>query len=180
MPSTRVNLRDRLAVGTTRNLGCTNDVVREALHSPALASSLVEQLVAALDDERIVVPHRAANALKKIQRSKPELLHPFSKEILRHALETEHLHTRWNLLIIVGELPLRGRDKSLAIDLMFEALASRSIFERVFALQALANYADNDGELRGRVRPILEKALTDSSAAIRARARKLLKEVRSS
>lgn len=170
-------LRDRLATGTTRDLGCTNEVVREALRSPTHTSSFVEQLVAALDDERLVVPHRASNALKKIQRANPALLHPFSKRLLHHALETTHLHTRWNLLIILGELPLRGRDKSLAIDLMFEALAGRSAFERVFALQALTNYAQNDDALRKRIQPILTKASTDPSASIRARARKLMKQV---
>jgi hypothetical protein len=171
-----VILRDRLAGGTTRDLGCTNDVVREALHS----RSLVEDLIAALDDERTVVPHRAANALKKIQRVNPALLTPFAKTILRKAIETKHLHTRWSLIIIVGELPLRGRDKSLAVDLMFEALSSRSAFERVFALQALTNYAQKDAALRKRVTPILNQAMTDSSASIRARSRKLVKQVNGS
>ncbi|HTV07707.1 MAG TPA: hypothetical protein VMD97_01520 [Candidatus Aquilonibacter sp.] len=170
----RANLRDRLAGGSTRDLGCTDEVVREVLESPKRARTLVNQLVAALDDEHIVVPHRASNALKKIQRSHPALLEPHAKQILQRALHTDHLHTRWNLLIILGELPLRGRDKSLAVDLMFEALSSRSALERTFALQALANYAQHDAALRKRVLPILNKALADSSAAIRARARKLL------
>lgn len=166
-----VSLRDRLASGTTRDLGPTNEIVREALHNP----KLIQQLVSALDDERMVVPHRASNALKKIQRSKPALVAPFAKQLLRHAFKTEHMHTRWNLTIVVGELPLRGRDKTLAIDLRFEALLSRSALQRVFALQALANYAHDDAALRKCVQPILQQALTDSSAAIRARARKLMK-----
>jgi hypothetical protein len=176
MTSAHVNLRDRLAVGTTRDLGCANEVVSEALRKPAL----VEELVAALGDERIVVQHRAANALKKIQRSKPSLVAPFAKQLLRKAIETDHLHTRWSLTIIVGELPLRGRDKALAVDLMFEALSSRSALQRVFALQALANYAQDDAALRRRVQPILKSALTDSSAAIRARARKLILKLKQS
>jgi hypothetical protein len=84
----------------------------------------------------------------------PALLTPFAKTILRKAIDTKHLHTRWSLIIIVGELPLRGRDKSLAVDLMFEALSSRSAFERVFALQALTNYAQKDAALRKRVTPV--------------------------
>ena len=171
MPSP-ASLRDRLAVGTTRDLGCANEVAREALSHP----SLVKELIDALDDKRTVVAHRAANALKKIQCNKPELLVPFAKRILQRALEIEHMHTRWSLTIILGELPLRGRDKALAIDLMFEALSSRSALQRVFALQALANYAQNDAALHTRVQPILELALTDSSAAIRARTRKLVNQ----
>ena len=172
MPSPST-LRDRLATGTTRDLGCANEVAREALHKPALVNELVD----ALSDDRTVVAHRAANALKKIQRSNPDLLHPHAKQILQRSLSTEHMHTRWSLTIILGELPLRGRNKALAVDLMFEALASRSALQRTFALQALTNYAQNDAELRTRMRPILQRALTDSSAAIRARTRKLLKEL---
>jgi hypothetical protein len=168
-----MTLRDRLSHGTTRDLGPTNQIVREALHR----HSLVKELVDALSDERIVVAHRAANALKKIQRSKPELLEPFAKQILKRALATEHMHTRWSLTIILGELPLRHRDKSLAVDLMFEALTSRSALQRVFALQALTNYAQNDPALRTRMQPILQRALTDPSAAIRARTRKLISQL---
>lgn len=171
MPS----LRDCLSHGTTRDLGPTNQIAREALRDP----TLIAQLVDALNDKRIVVPHRASNALKKIQRTNPELLEPFAKRILKKALATEHLHTRWNLTIILGELPLRGRDKSLAIDLMFEALASRSALQRTFALQALTNYAQTDAALRTRIAPILQRALTDPSAAIRARTRKLMKQLAS-
>lgn len=167
-------LADRLAANSSRYLGCANEVAIEALTH----SKRVTQLVEALMDKRQLVQHRAANALKKIQRSNPALLKPFAKQILRATITTEHLHTRWNLTIIVGELPLRGRDKSLAIDLMFEALASRSALERVFALQALTNYAQDDAALRTRLHPILQQALTDPSAAIRARARKLLKQLK--
>jgi hypothetical protein len=174
MTNARASVRDRLAVGTTRNLGCANEVAREALHN----HSLVKELIDALDDKRIVVSHRAAKALKKIQRNKPELLVPFTKRILQHTLATEHMHTRWSLTIILGELPLRGRDQALAVDLMFEALSSRSALQRTFALQALANYAQNDAALRARVQPVLQRALTDSSAAIRARSRKLLLQLK--
>jgi HEAT repeat protein len=173
MTSKRVSLRDRLDGGTTRDLGCANEVAREALEDPAL----VHQLVDALDDKRAVVAHRASNALKKIQRSHPALLNSFAKRILQRTAATHRLHTRWNLTIILGDLPLHGIDKSVAIDLMFEALASRSALQRVFALQALANYAQTDPALRTRIQPILQHALTDASASIRARARKLLKEV---
>lgn len=166
-------LPDRLAANSTRYLGCANEVATEALTNPALVTQLVE----ALKDKRELVQHRAANALKKIQRSNPALLEPFAKQILRATINITHLHTRWNLTIILGELPLRGRDKLLATDLMFEALASSSALQRTFALTALANYAENDPTLRTRLKPILDRALTDPSAAIRARTRKLLKQL---
>jgi hypothetical protein len=173
MKRTSPSVCERLAVGLPRHLGPVNDIVAEALRSPTLVCELVE----ALADDRPIVIHRASNALKKVQRGHPELLAPHAKAILRAAMKATDLHTRWNLTILVGELSLRGRDRALAIDLMFDALASRSAFLRVFAMNALANFAVDDIALERRIHPILEAALTDSSASIRARARKLLTQL---
>lgn len=138
-------------------------------------SDTLPALIAALHDKRRVVTTRAANALKKIGRAEPNLLVPYAHELLRVAGECEDLQTRWNLTIALGGLPLRGRDKALAIELLFEALASDSGFLRAFSLSGLVNLAAKDDSLRRRVQPIVEQALDDPSAAVRARARKLLK-----
>ena len=50
MTGARVSLRDRLSAGSTRDLGPTNEVAREALHNP----KLVRELIDALDDERSI------------------------------------------------------------------------------------------------------------------------------
>ena len=44
------------------------------------------------------------------------------------------LRTRWKLTKVIGSLPLKGRDRGLAVDLLFEALGSHSGFLRAFAL----------------------------------------------
>ena len=83
------------------------------------------------------------------------------------------LEARWNLAIVIGGLRLRGRERALAIDLMFEALASSSALMRVFALQALVEISAEDRALGERIRPAVSSGLEDPSAAVRARARKL-------
>jgi hypothetical protein len=81
----------------------------------------------------------------------------------------EVLEARWNLTIIVGGLPLRGRDRALAIDLLFESLTAPSVFLRSFALQALVDLSGEDATLRQRIRPVLEEFLAHGTAAMQAR-----------
>jgi hypothetical protein len=163
------SVRERLAAGPARGLGCANAVAAEALLSPMLVADMVE----ALGDERGVVVVRAANALKKVQAEKAELVAPFAKKILRAAMECEELFAQWSLTIVVGGLPLRGRDKALAVELMFEALRSQSGLLRTMAMQALVDLSADDAALRRRVRPIVEEFRENGTAAMRARARKL-------
>ena len=168
--SAATSVRERLASGLPRGLGCTNAIVTEALQSP----DVLAELVAAAQDKRAVVSIRAANALKKVQQAQPDLLVPFTKKILRSALECEELRTRWNLTRVVGRFPLRGRDRALGIELMFEALRSESGFLRTFAMQGLVDFSVDDAALRLRVRLIVEEFAENGTAAMRARARKLL------
>lgn len=164
----------RLASGPSRGLGCAEAIAVDALESP----ETLKELVAAVSDARPLVTLRAANALKKVQPQRPELLVPYASRLLRVAARCEDLRTRWNLMIVIGELPLRGRDKALALELLFEALGSESGFLRAFALTGLANLAREDTTIRRRVAPLVQKALEDTSAAVRARARKVTKTLR--
>ena len=172
--SAAASVRERLAGGQSRGLGCANAIVVEALRSP----DVLAELVAAAQDKRAVVMIRAANALKKVQEAQPDLLAPFAKKILHTALACEELRARWNLTRVVGLLPLQGRDRALGIELMFEALRSESGFLRTFAMQGLVDFSADDAALRTRVRPIVEEFAENGTAAMRARARKLLPLVR--
>lgn len=169
MNAAETSVRERLARGPKAGLGCANGIVAEALGSPGIIAELVE----ALGDPRTVVTIRAANALDKVQRAQPEEVARFGRQLVRTALQCQDLRTRWNLVEVVGKLPLRGRDRALAIELMFEALGSTSGFLRTFAMTGLVEYAREDDALKRRVQDVVAKALEDSSAAMRARARKL-------
>jgi hypothetical protein len=162
---------ERLAEPPKRDLGCANEIASEALHSP----DVLRSLVAAVEDKRAVVSIRAANALRKVQLQRPALLEPHARAILHAATLCQELRTRWNLIQVAAALPLRGRDAALAVDLLFEALGSESGFLRAFALTGLVQLACENAALRLRVGPMIETALDDASAAVRARARKLTK-----
>lgn len=166
---TKLSVRERLAAAPVRGLGAAPAIAKEALRD----GDVLKQLVEAASDSRAVVSMRAANALKRVQEARPEFLSPFAGKLVRCALECEELRTRWNLTLVVGALPLKGRERKLGVELMFEALADKSAFLRAFALTGLVNFAEGDAALQARVRPMLDRAAEDASAAVRARARKL-------
>lgn len=166
----KLTVRDRLAAPPLRGLGAAPKIAVEALRQP----EILRQLVEATSDSRAVVSLRASNALRKVQESRPELLLPFAGKLVRCALACEEQRTRWDLTLVVGALPLRGRERKLATDVLLQALDSQSAFLRAFALQALVRSSSADAALAPCVRSALEKAREDSSAAVRARARKLL------
>ena len=162
--------RERLAAGPGRGLGCAEVIAAEALQSEAL----LQELIAALDDPRPCVLARAANALKKVQAKEARALDPFAGKLVKTALACPVREARWNLVLLLGKLPLHGRDRALAIELLFEAFSDSSALVRTFAMQALADLGQQDPALRRRVRPVVEWALTTGTAAMQARARKLL------
>jgi len=121
-----------------------------------------------------VEAERAARTLKKIAEADRTALYGLRKQLLREAFRAQDVRVQWNLTIVVGRLPLTGRDKALAVELMFERLSDASGLNRTFALQGLMDLSEEDAELRARVLPFVRKALEDGTPAMRARARKLL------
>lgn len=169
----RLTVRDRLAAPPLRGPGAAPAVAAAALRQP----DVLRQLVEATSDSRTVVSTRAANALRKVQEAKPELLLPFAGKLARCALACEEQRTRWDLTLVIGALPLHGRERKLATDVLIQALDSQSAFLRAFALQALVRSSSEDTAIAPCLRRALENAREDASAAVRARARKLLASV---
>jgi hypothetical protein len=77
-------LLDLLAGGDRRSIGHANQVVAAVLHSPGTFPQLIKGLRSA--DSRVRM--RAADAVEKISREKPELLRPYKKELLGLLHET--------------------------------------------------------------------------------------------
>jgi hypothetical protein len=118
---------------------------------------------------------RAARALKHISEADPTALYAWRRKLLQIAFAVQDVRVQWNLTIVIGRLPLRGADKGVAIDLMFERMRHPSGLNRTFALQALFDLSANDAQLRTRVLPLVHEALESGTPAMRARARRLLK-----
>ena len=138
------------------------------------AAGVCADLVRLLRDKDKAVVERAARTLKKIAERNGAALYAWRKELLQEAFRAVDVRVQWNLTIVLGKLPLKGADKALAVELMFERLWDKSGLNRTMAMQALMDLSEGDAALRERVIPIVVEALEGGTPAMRARARKLI------
>jgi len=137
-------------------------------------ASVCNELVRRLGNKDKLVAERAARTLKKISEADAAALYAWRKTLLAEAFRAADVRVQWNLSIVLGRLPLKGQDKAVALDLMFERLRDKSGLNRTLAMQALMDLSENDAILRARVTPIVREALEGGTPAMQARARKLL------
>ncbi len=121
---------------------------------------------------------RAADAAEKVSAVRPELLKSYKAELLGLLVETEQIELRWHLAQIVPRLQLNEVERRRAAETLQHYLQDRSSIVRTFALQGLADISQNHAALRKRVRELLEESARTGTAAMKARARKLLKELK--
>jgi hypothetical protein len=133
-----------------------------------------QELVGRLRDEDKVVVERAARSLKKIAERDGAALFAWRKRLLAEAFRAVDIRVQWNLTIVVGKLPLKGADKALAVELMYERLGDGSGLNRTMAMQGLMDLSDGDAGLRERVMVLVREFVESGTPAMRARARKLL------
>jgi len=132
------------------------------------------ELLRRLRDGDKSVVERAARTLKKISERDAGALFVWRKTLLKEAFRAVDVRVQWNLSIVLGRLPLKGADKAVAVELMFERLREGSGLNRAMAMQALMDLSVEDAGLRARVMPIVRESLEGGTPAMRARARKLL------
>ncbi len=152
-------------------VGASMDVVEAAFGADG--AEVCRGLVRELRGDKVTA-ERAARGLKKVSERDRGLLYGLRKELMREALRAEDVRVQWNLTIVIGRLPLKGRDKALAVELMFERLRGGRLNE-TFALQGLVDLSERDEGLRRRVLPLVVEACESEVPAVRARAKRLMK-----
>jgi len=170
----RQRLKDLLSGGDRRSLGRSNEAEKIALRQPWRFAELIQCLWS--DDP--VVRMRAADAAEKVTVTRPELLHPHKQELLGLLVEAEQIELRWHLALMVPRLELSARERERAVAALQRYLEDRSSIVKTFAMQGMADLARQDPSLRETTKRILEESLRTGTAAMKARARKLLKELK--
>jgi hypothetical protein len=132
------------------------------------------ELVRLLRDKDKAVVEQSAQTLKKIAERDGAALFAWRKRLLEEAFRAVDVRVQWNLTIVLGKLPLKGADKALAVDLMFERLQDKSGLNRTMAMQALMDLSVGDKALRAGVMPFVLEFVEEGTPAMRARARRLL------
>jgi hypothetical protein len=166
-------LAEMLKGGDRRSIGRSDEVAKLVMGR----SERFKELIECLWDENAVVRMRGADAAERVSGAKPELLKPYRQELLGLLAEAEQIELRWHLAAMVPRLALTRAERLRAVASLEHYLEDRSSIVKTFALQGLAELARSEPGLRGRVKEILEESLVSGTAAMKARARKLLKEL---
>ncbi len=156
-----------------RSIGRANEVARLVLKQP----HRFRELIACLWNENPVVRMRAADAAEKVSAKKPRLLDRHKPELLGLLVEAEQIELRWHLAAMIPRLRLTPAEHQRAVAALHQYLNDRSSIVKTFALQGLADLAQDDAALRGSVKQLLEDAVQSGTPTMRARARKLLKKI---
>jgi hypothetical protein len=164
----------KLSGGDRRSIGKSNEVAAQVLAHPADFPHLFQGL--ASDDA--VVRLRVADAIEKITAQRPELLRPFKKKLLAVAGSSDQQEVRWHAALIIPRLELTAKDRAVALDILFDYLRDKSSIVKTFAMQALADLAATDSKLKTQITPLLEELTLVGTPAMRARGRRILRQLK--
>ena len=156
--------------GDRRSIGQSEFVAKEVLAQP----SLLEILVPALDHSSDLVRMRAADALEKISRVNISVVSPYQMYLLGLLDRTQQAEVKWHLAQIIPRFAWNVNDRQYAFGVFKSWLNDASRIVRTFALQALADLAESDKNLRQEVSKYLVDAKESSIPALRSRANKIL------
>lgn len=169
MPASN-DLLKKLGGGDRRSIGRSNEVAELVCKRPVLFAQLVEGM-SAVDP---LVRMRAADAAEKVSLKEPSLLHPCKGKLLRLLEEAEEQELRWHLAQMVPRLPLTSEERLRVTAIFRRYLEDRSSIVKTCAMTALADLAANDGSQRQETTALLRDVMRNGTAAMKARARKLL------
>lgn len=180
MRATSRRVRDRtppalellLDGGDRRSIGQVSRVVRRASRDV----SVVAELVAALRSRRPLVCLRAADALEKISRRGADVIAPYRRQLVQAVVRTSDRVVRWNLIQVLPRLEHdRHAVTRLARRMEVWFLTDASAIVRVAALEAVVELGQRNASLEGLARRMVSEGPSAPSAAVRARARRLLR-----
>jgi hypothetical protein len=160
--------------GDRRSIGESDEIVRLVSSKPERFAELLE----CLWDNDPIVRMRAADAAEKVTVMRQELLNPHKHKLLGLLAEAKQIELRWHLAVMVPRLELNWSERERAAAVLQRYLEDRSSIVKTFALQGLADLARKDANLREPARRALEDSLRTGTAAMKARARKLIKELK--
>jgi hypothetical protein len=160
----------KLGGGDRRSIGRSEEVVADVLADPTLFDLIFD----AISNDDPLIRMRAADAVEKITAQRPDLLRPHKHRLLTEFAAIPQQEVRWHVAQMLPRLSLSAAERRQVADIVESYLDDRSGIVRTCAMQALAEVAMKDPELRARVVPLLQRLTRDGTPAMRARGRRLL------
>jgi hypothetical protein len=154
--------------------------------SPGNASDVAElaeadlntrmELVRILDTTDALVRMRAADALEKVSARAPGLLQPFTRRLVDMATREKQQEVRWHLAQILPRLDLNAAQRESAVAAMREYRSDGSSIVRTWSMNAIWEFAKQDGRYASLAREVLAEVLESGSAAEKARVNAIVAE----
>jgi hypothetical protein len=166
-------LLSRLTGGDRRSIGRSNEVVAAVLGDP----SLFGVLFSGLWSSDPLIRMRTADALEKITVKHPEWLHPYKEQLIGQVAQSQEQEVRWHMAQMFPRLQTNQEERAAMVGILLDYLGDRSRIVRTFAMQALADLAEQDADLRPEVTRVLEEQTRTGSLAMQSRGRKLLRQL---
>jgi hypothetical protein len=168
-------LLKKLAGSDRRSIGRSGEVVAEVLADPRLFGILFEGMLA--DDA--VLRMRCADAVEKITARRPNLLQPYKKALIQKVAMIDQQEVRWHVALMIPRLKLTKAERRAVVSFLNDYLNDKSKIVKTFSMQALAEIAGQDSDLRASIVPQLEALTRTGSPAMQSRGRKLLAKLKS-
>lgn len=163
----------KLKGGDLRSIGKSGEIARKASKD----SAILNDLFAALFDPDRIIRMRAADAIEKATRDRPERLQPWKRPILEVVSNGEDKELRWHVAQLLPRLKLTSRERDTAVGILKGYLTDNSSIVKTFSMQALVDLAAQDEELLAEVEPLIERLTRTGTPAMKSRGRKLLKQL---
>jgi len=153
-----------------RSIGRAAEVVADVLADPAI----FEPLFGGMLEGDPVLRMRAADAVEKVSRVRPDLLAPFKSRLLTEVAAIGQQEVCWHVAQMIPRLEMNGEERDRALTLLRSYLQHSSAIVKTMSLQALADLAGGDPSLASDVVEVVSDMVVCGSPAVRSRARRLL------
>ncbi|WP_214760370.1 hypothetical protein [Exiguobacterium sp. s146] len=169
-----MDIRELLNGGDLRSIGHVDEVVEFVGND----QDRFNELMTGLTDDRPVVRMRSADAIEKLTRRHPELLHAHQTTLFQQLHTTPQQEVRWHLAQLMPRMTWTEEEASDIAHVLTDWItAETSSIVIVNALQAMFDLSVVHPQHRDELKALLETQLDAGSPAVKRRSKKLLQKL---
>ncbi len=153
-----------------------NYMVHVLGNDPACFKELINIIISGADP----LPMRASWVIEGITSENPSIIIPYSGLLIKNLRKFRHQGTRRNILKIFSGMQIDKKHHGLLLDICFEWLGKeeRTVAEKVYSMQIIANHIPSYPELANEFFEILDDQLPKNSPGFSARTRLVKKQLK--
>ena len=157
-----------------RSIGNSNEVVSDVLSDPSLFAIVFKGM--GCNDP--ILRMRCADVVEKVTVRHPEYLVPYKRHLINEVAKIDQQEVRWHVAQLFSRLELTHNDRQAVLKILSEYLADKSRIVKTFTMQAMADIAEQDKDLKPGIIQKLEVLTREGSPAMKSRGRKLLAKLK--